>query len=152
MFKPLEVLVISSQEHPNRYMGIRSRIFLIIFGLLSLSISITYIVAERDLVSTLKLQIVNELEKQANLLVSSIDTLNKFNSEKEADIVADKLAIASNSRVTFIRNNGLNPVKANVIKYVCRYLTKGKTIEDLEKIKHYCDLEIEHLKDAKKKK
>ncbi|MDC0348697.1 ATP-binding protein [Gammaproteobacteria bacterium] len=107
MFKPLEVLVISSQEHPNRYMGIRSRIFLIIFGLLSLSISITYIVAERDLVSTLKLQIVNELEKQANLLVSSIDTLNKFNSEKEADIVADKLAIASNSRVTFIRNNGV---------------------------------------------
>ena len=61
MFKPLEVLVISSQEHPNRYMGIRSRIFLIIFGLLSLSISITYVVAERDLVSTLKLQIVNEL-------------------------------------------------------------------------------------------
>ena len=107
MFKPLEVLVISSQEHPNRYMGIRSRIFLIIFGLLSLSISITYIVAERDLLSTLKLQIVNELEKQANLLVSSIDTLNKFNSEKEADIVAGKLAIASNSRVTFIRNNGV---------------------------------------------
>ena len=68
MFKPLEVLVISSQEHPNRYMGIRSRIFLIIFGLLSLSISITYIVAERDLVSTLKLQIVNELEKQAKAL------------------------------------------------------------------------------------
>ena len=53
---------------------------------------------------------------------------------------------------TFIRKNGLNPFQANVIKYVCRYLTKGKTIEDLEKIKHYCDLEIEHLKDAKKKK
>jgi hypothetical protein len=45
---------------------------------------------------------------------------------------------------TFIRKNGLNPFQANVIK--------GKTIEDLEKIKHYCDLEIEHLKDAKKKK
>jgi two-component system phosphate regulon sensor histidine kinase PhoR len=88
-------------------MGIRSRIFLIIFGLLSLSISITYIVAERDLVSTLKLQIVNELEKQANLLVSSIGTLNNFNSLEEADIVADKLAIASNSRVTLIRNNGV---------------------------------------------
>ena len=107
MFKLLEVLVISSQEHQNKYMGIRSRIFLIIFGLLSLSISITYIVAERDLVSTLKLQIVNELEKQANLLVSSIGTLNNFNSLEEADIVADKLAIASNSRVTLIRNNGV---------------------------------------------
>ena len=34
---------------------------------------------------------------------------------------------------------------------ICRYLGKGKAIEDLEKIKHYCDLEIEHLKNAKKK-
>ena len=53
---------------------------------------------------------------------------------------------------TFIRKNGLNPFQANVIKYACRYLTKGKTIEDLQKIKHYCDLEINHLKDAKKTK
>jgi hypothetical protein len=76
-------------------MGIRSRIFLIIFCLLSLSISITYIVAERDLTNTLKLQIVNELEKQSNLLVSSVNTLNKFNSIEEADKVADQLALAS---------------------------------------------------------
>jgi len=53
---------------------------------------------------------------------------------------------------TFIRKNGLNPFQANVIKYACRYLLKGKQIEDLEKIKHYCDLEIDHLKDAKTKK
>ena len=33
------------------------------------------------------------------------------------------------------------------MKYVCRYLFKGKAIEDIEKIKHYCDLEIEHLKE-----
>ena len=48
----------------------------------------------------------------------------------------------------------VNPCfEANVIKYACRYLTKGKTIEDLEKIKHYCDLEIDkNLNDAKKKK
>ena len=52
---------------------------------------------------------------------------------------------------TFIRKNGLNPFQANVIKYVCRYLSKGKTMEDLEKIKHYCDLEIQHLKDQKNK-
>ena len=99
MFKLLEVLVISSQEHQIKYMGIRSRIFLIIFGLLSLSISITYIVAERDLVSTLKLQIVNELEKQANLLVSSIGTLNNFNSVKEAHIdICDRLCIICSKR------------------------------------------------------
>ena len=52
----------------------------------------------------------------------------------------------------FISKNNLSFFQGNVIKYVCRYLTKGKTMEDLEKIKHYCDLEIEHLKDAKKKK
>ena len=51
---------------------------------------------------------------------------------------------------TFIRTNELNPFQANVIKYVCRYLNKNG-VEDLEKIKHYCDLEIEHLKDKKKK-
>ena len=49
---------------------------------------------------------------------------------------------------TFIRKNGLNPFQANVIKYVCRYLHKNG-IEDLEKIKHYCDLEIKKLKDKK---
>ena len=53
---------------------------------------------------------------------------------------------------TFIRKNGLNPFQANVIKYACRYLLKGKQIEDLEKIKHYCDLEIKKLTDDKTKK
>ena len=51
----------------------------------------------------------------------------------------------------FIRKNGLNPFQANIIKYACRYLIRGKTLDDIEKIKHYCDLEIKHLKDMKKK-
>ncbi len=51
---------------------------------------------------------------------------------------------------TFIRKNGLNPFQANVIKYVCRYLFKGKTIEDINKIIHYCELEKQHLKNEKK--
>ncbi len=51
---------------------------------------------------------------------------------------------------TFIRKNGLNPFQANVIKYVCRYLFKGKTIEDIDKIIHYCELEKQHLKEEKK--
>jgi len=50
---------------------------------------------------------------------------------------------------TFIRKNGLNPFQANVIKYVCRYLFKGKTIEDINKIIHYCELEKQHLKNDK---
>ena len=38
--------------------------------------------------------------------------------------------------------------KETLYKYVCRYLNKNG-IEDLEKIKHYCDLEIKKLKDTK---
>jgi len=49
---------------------------------------------------------------------------------------------------TFIRKNELNPFQANVIKYVCRYLNKNG-VEDINKIKHYCDLEIEHMKGKK---
>jgi hypothetical protein len=50
----------------------------------------------------------------------------------------------------FISKNNLSFFQGNVIKYVCRYLHKNE-IEDLEKIKHYCDLEILKLKDTKKK-
>jgi hypothetical protein len=50
----------------------------------------------------------------------------------------------------FISKNKLSFFQGNVIKYVCRYLFKNK-IEDLQKIKHYCDLEILRLKDDKKK-
>jgi|TARA_R110000796_G_scaffold39627_1_gene98702 hypothetical protein len=46
----------------------------------------------------------------------------------------------------FISKNNLSFFQGNVVKYVCRYLHKNK-IEDLEKIKHYCDLEIKKMKD-----
>ena len=52
---------------------------------------------------------------------------------------------------TFIRKNNLNPLQANIIKYVCRYLLKGNPLQDLEKIKHYCDLEILRMKNDKRK-
>lgn len=51
----------------------------------------------------------------------------------------------------FISKNELSYFQGNVIKYVCRYKHKNG-IEDLEKIKHYCDLEIKKIKDMKKKK
>ena len=51
----------------------------------------------------------------------------------------------------FISKNNLSFFQGNVIKYVCRYLKKGGE-QDLEKIKHYCDLEILKLKDARKRK
>ena len=47
-----------------------------------------------------------------------------------------------------ISKNNLSFFQGCVVKYVCRYLQKNG-IEDLEKIKHYCDLEIKKLKDTK---
>ena len=47
----------------------------------------------------------------------------------------------------FISKNDLSFFQGNVVKYVCRYLHKNG-VEDLEKIKHYCDLEIKKIKDT----
>jgi hypothetical protein len=49
---------------------------------------------------------------------------------------------------TFTRTNDLNFFQGNVIKYVCRYKDKNG-IEDLKKIIHYCELEIEQMKKDK---
>jgi hypothetical protein len=46
---------------------------------------------------------------------------------------------------TFITANELNFFQGNVIKYVVRYKDKNG-IEDLKKIIHYCQLEIEEMK------
>ena len=51
----------------------------------------------------------------------------------------------------FIRANNLNFFQGNVIKYVIRYLNKNK-IEDLKKIIHYCELEIDEMKREEWKK
>ena len=49
---------------------------------------------------------------------------------------------------TFIQENQLNPFQANVIRYTCRYKNKGG-IQDLEKIIHYCEMEIDFMKKKK---
>jgi hypothetical protein len=51
----------------------------------------------------------------------------------------------------FIRENNLNPFQANIIRYGVRYEDKNG-IEDLEKIIHYCEMEIEILKKKNKQK
>tara|TARA_R110001592_G_scaffold38784_1_gene127835 strand:- start:288 stop:569 length:282 start_codon:yes stop_codon:yes gene_type:complete len=48
----------------------------------------------------------------------------------------------------FISKNNLSFFQGCVVKYVCRYLFKNK-IEDLQKIIHYCELEIKKMKDKK---
>ena len=87
-------------------MGIRSRIFFIVFVLLTISIAITYVVAERDLNNTFKEQTLNELEKKANLLAISVGSLTRFDNINAADLFANELGSATNSRVTFIKNDG----------------------------------------------
>ena len=48
----------------------------------------------------------------------------------------------------FISKNGLTFFQGCVVKYVCRYKNKNG-IQDLEKIIHYCELEIKKMKDKK---
>ena len=87
-------------------MGIRSRIFLLVFISLSISITVSYIIAERDLTKTFEQQIVEQLQKQASLLVEYIDEVDELQVNNNADSIADRLGKASNSRVTLILNDG----------------------------------------------
>ena len=48
----------------------------------------------------------------------------------------------------FISKNELSFFQGCVVKYVCRYKNKNG-IQDLEKIIHYCELEIKKLEDTK---
>jgi hypothetical protein len=50
----------------------------------------------------------------------------------------------------FISKNDLSFFQGCVVKYVCRYKDKDKK-KDLEKIIHYCELEILKMNDDKKK-
>ena len=118
-------------------MGIRSRIFFLVFLLLTASIGISYVVAERDLTKAFELQTVNELKKQAGLLVASIDDINKFSSIEEADVAADSLGMAASSRVTLILNNGEVVGDSNLnidqIKSIDNHANREEVIEALKK-------------------
>jgi len=50
---------------------------------------------------------------------------------------------------TFITSNNLSFFQGNVIKYVVRYKDKNG-IEDLKKIIHYCELEIQQMREQEK--
>ena len=87
-------------------MGIRSQIFLIVFGIFFVGILLSYIVAERDLSKTLENQIVLELRKQAELASISIGPVSKLDSIEKADMVADRIGGSIDSRVTIIKDSG----------------------------------------------
>lgn len=50
-----------------------------------------------------------------------------------------KLAIQP---IEYCERNGLSACESSIVKYITRWRLKGGT-EDLEKIKHYCDILIE---------
>ena len=50
--------------------------------------------------------------------------------------------------IEFITKNKLSFIQGCIIKYICRFENKNG-IEDLEKIKHYCDLQIQMLQNDK---
>ena len=85
-------------------MGIRSRIFLLIFLSLTASITITYIVAERDLSYTFQEQTLEQLNKQASILKEYIDEVDDIQKNNNADALADRLGKASDSRISLILN------------------------------------------------
>ena len=105
MFKPSEVWDTNSQERLTS-MGVRSRIFLTIFLSLFLSVIATYFITERDLRRGIENQLVNELEKEANLIVENIGNVSSFQSLEESDAAADNLGSIIDSRVTLISNEG----------------------------------------------
>ena len=86
-------------------MGIRARVFLLVFLSLAVSIRIAYVIAERDITSTFEEQTIFQLEKQAYLLLESVNDISKLDSF-EASSIANRLGEASDSRVTLILNNG----------------------------------------------
>jgi hypothetical protein len=50
--------------------------------------------------------------------------------------------------IEFIVKNKLSFIQGCVIKYICRF-DKKNGVEDLLKIKHYCDLQIQLLQNKK---
>ena len=117
-------------------MGIRSRIFFIVFVLLSISIAVTYVVAERDLNNTFKQETLNELEKKANLFVISVGSLNRFDDINAADLFANELGSASNSRVTFIKNDGQvigdSELDSDEISIIDNHVNRSEVVDALK--------------------
>ena len=117
-------------------MGIRARIFLLIFLSLSISITISYIIAERDLTKTFEEQILDQLEKQASLLVEYIDEVDALEIKNNADSIADRFGNASNSRVTLILNNGKvigdSYINENELSQLDDHSTREEFIEAME--------------------
>lgn len=88
---------------------------------------------------TLKNESVEKLEEPK---IHIVEAMSKKEKASEIQIGGSHYSNMEIQPTEFIHKNGLSFIQGNIIKYVCRYKSKGG-IEDLNKAKHYIDLLIE---------
>ena len=95
-------------------MGIRTRIFFITLSCLFIGISLSFVVAERDLSLKLQDQIETELSRQAKILRKSIANIIDAGDFYKLKVQIDEYAAASDSRITIILKDGYVIVDSDV--------------------------------------
>ena len=95
-------------------MGIRTRIFFITLSCLFIGISLSFVVAERDLSLKLQDQIETELSRQAKILRKSIANIIDAGDFIKLKVQIDEYAAASDSRITIILQDGYVIVDSDV--------------------------------------
>ena len=95
-------------------MGIRTRIFFITLSCLFIGISLSFVVAERDLSLKLQDQIEIELSRQAKILRKSIANIIDAGDFFKLKAQVDEYAAASDSRITIILKDGYVIVDSDV--------------------------------------
>jgi len=95
-------------------MGIRTRIFFITLSCLFIGISLSFVVAERDLSLKLQDQIETELSRQAKILRKSIASIIDAGDFFKLKAQVDEYAAASDSRITIILKDGYVIVDSDV--------------------------------------
>ena len=87
-------------------MGIRTRIFFIVSCLFFIGISLTFIIAERDLSNGFETQVRGELSKQTNILKQALKPHLYQKSNDQLKVIIDQYADAAKSRITIINGKG----------------------------------------------
>ena len=95
-------------------MGIRTRIFLITLSCFFIGISLSFVVAERDLSLKLQDQIKTELSRQAKILKKSFADSIHSNDLMLLKSQVDEYAAALDSRITIILKSGEPIVDSDV--------------------------------------
>ena len=95
-------------------MGIRTRIFFITLSCLFIGISLSFVVAERDLSLKLQDQIETELSRQAKIIRKSIANIIDAGDFFKLKAQVDEYAAASDSRITIILKDGYVIVDSEV--------------------------------------